>query len=380
MDLRTKLVFALVATALSSMAAVGALAYSEARDLLQDAAGRQLWSLAESRKQDLENVLDGWHDLVSLIQSRTQLRTSLHALEGGSERELGRIDRILEDARNSVRTVEDVAVYDPRGRLIARSPHDASPPPLVDLAPSAEDSAPRFLGLSTVGAARVARFVAPLREAGDLVGWLWVRLGTPELIVLSRDTTGLGRTGETLIAERTEDGGWALLHPPRHPAPPPTRSGRPVRGVDPVALAVAGRDTLLFEGAVDYRGQQVWAATRHLDAPAWGIVVKKDAAEEREPTLLLRTQIVRLATSVAAIAILVGVLLGLHLARPIHELAEVANRIREGDMAARAVVRSEDEVGALARVFNRMADVLTGDRDSVRDPRDPVRDLRDPPT
>jgi PAS domain S-box-containing protein len=48
----------------------------------------------------------------------------------------------------------------------------------------------------------------------------------------------------------------------------------------------------------------------------------------------------------------------LRFALPIHQLAEVVNRIREGEMDARAAVAREDEVGLLARTFNEMADEL----------------------
>jgi PAS domain S-box-containing protein len=50
--------------------------------------------------------------------------------------------------------------------------------------------------------------------------------------------------------------------------------------------------------------------------------------------------------------------MGLRFAKPIHELAAVADRIREGDLSVRAAVTSQDEVGHLARRFNQMAEEL----------------------
>jgi signal transduction histidine kinase len=46
------------------------------------------------------------------------------------------------------------------------------------------------------------------------------------------------------------------------------------------------------------------------------------------------------------------------LTRPIHHLVESANRIREGNFAARAEVYSNDEIGRLAVAFNQMAEAL----------------------
>ncbi len=100
MDIRTKLVFALVAVSLGSMLAIGAVAYSTAGDLLRDNTLRQLDALAETKKEDLEKVILGWRDRVNLIASRTQLRLSLLAYEQAhSPEQRDRIRRIIADAK-----------------------------------------------------------------------------------------------------------------------------------------------------------------------------------------------------------------------------------------------------------------------------------------
>jgi methyl-accepting chemotaxis protein len=124
---------------------------------------------------------------------------------------------------------------------------------------------------------------------------------------------------------------------------------------DPVAQAVLGHTAGPPVHAIDHRGRDVWAATRHLPDPGWGLVVKIDAEEQEQPVLDLRRYMVRLALALSAFAILTGTVLGLSLARPIRQLADVANRIRAGDLDARAESRGDDEIGDLARTFNLMA-------------------------
>lgn len=53
-----------------------------------------------------------------------------------------------------------------------------------------------------------------------------------------------------------------------------------------------------------------------------------------------------------------ALLLTLILTRPIHNLVEAANRIREGEFGARASIFSNDEIGRLAAAFNQMAEAL----------------------
>jgi len=127
---------------------------------------------------------------------------------------------------------------------------------------------------------------------------------------------------------------------------------------DVFALALDGSERTLWEETADYRGVPVWAVTRYLPETGWGLVVKVDDQEEREPILAFRGFLTRLGLSLSAFAILIGTLLGLRLAKPIHDLAAVADEIRGGTLGARAVVASEDEVGLLARTFNEMADEL----------------------
>lgn len=357
MDIRTKLVFALVGVSLLGMLALGTVTYTESRGLLRDSATRQLESLAESRRQDLLNVLSGWNDRVVLIGSRTQLRRSLLAYDEastGGPRDFMR--QILDDARRSVRSVDYLAIYGADGARIVDSgdPH-GEPGALADDAP--REGPPRYLGLAeTAGDTAFVRYLMPLHlDRGGTIGWLAVRLGAAELVDMAADTTGLGDTGEILVVGGAPS---RVLHPTRHAgsgAPPARRAG----SVDPQAFAAAGRDTVVTEGAVDYRGAPVWMATRYIPELDWGVVVKVDASEQTAPILELRGRMLRLALTFAAFAILAGVLLGLHLARPIHDLAEVADRIRHGEIAARARIHHEDEVGKLAETFNLMADTLT---------------------
>jgi diguanylate cyclase (GGDEF)-like protein len=62
---------------------------------------------------------------------------------------------------------------------------------------------------------------------------------------------------------------------------------------------------------------------------------------------------------------LVSLLLGRTVVRRLDRVRAVANRIREGDSRARAGLRGLDEIGALARDFDRMADALL---EALKDP------------
>ena len=361
MDIRTKLVFALVAVSLGSMLALGAVAYTTAGRLLKRQSLRQLESLAETKKQDLERMYLSWQDRVSLIASRTQLRLSLSDFnERGSPAQRARIRRILEDACRAVRTVQRLAVYDPSGRPVASTGAEEAET-LGDIEASRQPGGelPVYEGvaISEEGGARVD-FVAPLILEDQRVGTLLVQFNAQELVELTQSFRGLGETGETLIVLPVDGAEPRILRSER---PLPGQEPGPVRLErldDPAGLAISGTEAVVSRGLVDYRGEAVWAATRYLPEVGWGLVVKFDADEERAPIIEFRRDLTRLGLSLSAFAILLGILLGFRFAKPIHDLAAVADRVRAGELDARAPTARQDEIGLLARTFNEMTEEL----------------------
>lgn len=362
MDIRTKLVFALVAVALGSMLMLGGIMYEDASQLLETSTREQIEGLAESRKDALGSYIAGWRERVQLIASRTQLRLSLRDHDRtGSPEAVVRMARILDDAVASVATIESLAVQDNEGRLVASSQElgdgtvdPASVPPQPDSSGTA-----RFLRSQVGPDGRLhITLVADLFLDGERLGAVVAILNTEDVITLTSDFAGLGATGEVLIVGRDGAGDPVLLHPARHQGPGDARPLVAEHPDDPAARALAGDEGFHSEGITDYRGQPVWASTRYLPDVEWGLVVKFDADEKQAVISAFRDRVINLGLSLAAFAILIGTVLGLRFARPIHDLAEAARRIRDGDLEARATVKTEDEIGLLSRTFNEMADEL----------------------
>jgi len=362
-DIRTKLVFALVAVALGSMTAFGAFMYAEARGMVDDGTRAQLESLAESEAEAVESIIEGWREHVQLIASRTQLRMSLRDhIQTGDPEAARRIRQILRDAGSSTSSVAGLAVYDVEGRLVADGVGEADSV-LAGMSTrsspgTANEIAFRGVSITPGGFPRVA-YSRSLSLEGERLGTLFVLLNGGRLVELTQDYTGLGETGEVLLVERAPAGA-RTLHPVRHEEDDLEQPGAILLDgpQDPSLLALRAQEGIYTEGLIDYRGEAVWAATRFIPETQWGLVVKFDAAEKRDVIVEFRDSLIALALSLAGIAILVAVVLGFRFAGPIHNLAEAANRIREGDLEARAEVLREDEIGLLAETFNRMADEL----------------------
>ncbi len=86
-----------------------------------------------------------------------------------------------------------------------------------------------------------------------------------------------------------------------------------------------------------------------------------DAARERDA----RTLFLLALAAALVLGALVSMSLGRTVVRRLDRIRAVANRIREGDASARTGLRGADEIGALARDFDRMADGLL---EALKDP------------
>lgn len=360
-----------MAVALGSMAALGAIMYGAARNLMKEIRLDQLEGIAVAKKEALESIFDGWREQVDLIASRTQLRVSLREYDRtGSRAAAGRIERILTDVLRSAETVESVSVYDTSGGVVASVQRGGPAPEIV--APSgtglpAGQGATYFDVRLAAGRPPLVSFASGLFLDGERVGALHAVLNGGELLELAANVETLGETGETMIWIPEGGGGARVIHPVRHADP---ASVEPVVARDPghpAILALGGEEDEYYENVTDYRGEPVWAAARYLPDPGWAVVVKFDADEEREPIAAFRRESTNIGVALSAFAILLGGLLGFRFAKPIHDLAGVANRIGEGELEARAKVHAEDEVGLLAHTFNEMADELESRMGTLRE-------------
>ncbi len=363
MDIRTKLVFAMVVMALASMFGLGWALYANTEASLRQRSLDQLDGLAEAKKEGLEQIFHGWIDRVNLVSSRTQLRLSLREYNQARDPETAeRITRILSDAVEAVDVIEGLAIYDAREELVAaagpavpsnRSDHLHAPHPV------AEGLLYQGVTHPGNGSPRVG-FVAILSDNSRAIGDLHVHMNAQSILELAARGLGLGESGETLIVCQDDQGVPRVLYRTGYGRGKVWAPTDTLAAGDPVRLALAGEEGLHWQGVRNDEGVPVWSAVRHLPEAGWGLVVMVDAAEGRASLTGFRDRSFRLTLSLGAFAIVLGTLLGFRFSRPILELAEVTTRLKDGELSARAKVEGEDEVSILARNFNEMAAALEG--------------------
>jgi methyl-accepting chemotaxis protein len=108
----------------------------------------------------------------------------------------------------------------------------------------------------------------------------------------------------------------------------------------------------------------------------WTVVVAENLDQALAPVTQQRTLAFLLLAVLLAVVLLVAIALSRRLARPVDALAQVARRVQEGDLAARAPVYGADELGRVAASVNAMLDEITA-LVQTREERDRTRAERD---
>lgn len=178
---------------------------------------------------------------------------------------------------------------------------------------------------------------------GVLVAWIDLRASLFQLLL---DRTGLGQSGETLLVNSK---GMALSELRR-------RDHAPLQlqlDSEPVKLAARG-ETGTIE-ANDYRGREVLAAYTSIPRTGWGFVAKEDLREIYAPIRDMVKDIALLLLVACILVVFLAIGLAQTISRPIQDMARVARKFGSGNLDARARVRGENDLGALARSFNTMA-------------------------
>jgi signal transduction histidine kinase len=199
----------------------------------------------------------------------------------------------------------------------------------------------------------------PIEENGTLLGVVRIDSDVSDLVDLFNDYTGLGWSGEALLAKRNENGDALFVTQLRHrPSELPLNITLPRDDLSaPITQALLGNEDTLTD-ARDYNDVPVLAATRYIPELDWGIVVKMHVVEAFEKVYETNTMLLLTSLASAILFLIIGLLVMNSLTGPIIRLSEVASRIGKGDFSQRAEPVSDDEISILAQSFNDMADTL----------------------
>lgn len=349
------------------MGLIALFAYQTSAQLLQEVSIRQLDALAEGKAMDLVKVHQGWRDKTRLIRNGAELQQGLkNLIQTHDDTAHQELTKVLSFTALGIEGVERVTVVAIDGKEVCQVGR-AQVYAEIELPDGERQIAYQGVHLSEEKGLLVT-FTTPLMADGEVIGGIEIVFEANDMEQVASNYTGLGETGEVVVVTPGRNGGVLVLNRLRHSEALASPGAMPNAQIsEPVKRVLAGESGVFIDEGLDYRGERVWAATRFLAEPGWGLVVKVDSSEETERADFLRDAMFDIALALSAFAIIGGTLLGFYLARPIHDLALLVQRIREGEGDLRANIKGDDEIAYLGESVNALVDYMQANEPTDQD-------------
>ena len=360
MNLRVRLSLLFVLLATVPLVLVSYLGFLNEKQSLERKTIEQLTSVVELQQNRVSDLLDRYIEQVKLIGSRSQLRLSLaEFLSTGDLSEINRVTKIIRDASDSAVMVQEVSILDLKGLIVA-STNDDKVGTLVKNEEMIAQGLRSSMLYDIVKDSQnnlTVQLIGPLKLEGELLGILDIRTSIVPILRITDDYSGLGQTGETLIVKRNMSGDALFITPLRFDGGAALTRGvsRQNKNV-PVTKALLGENTALLEdGIIDYRGNEVFAVTRYIEALDWGVVVKIDKDEALSPIENIKQASISVIGLTILLLVFIAITTAQRLSSPIVQLTLLSENLRKGNFSMRSEVNRVDEIGTLANSLNAMA-------------------------
>ena len=385
MTLKKRLILIIIAVATLPMIFVGTLGYYSAKMALQDLRMEELKSTTDLKAKKIEDFFLDQKNHIKIAQLRPNIKkyASLLAQFSGdtSSPAYETIRDELDGALKMYPSVYDYAnvlLANQKGKIVYVLNRYSDLEDINRTLPAiwydAFEKGKKSVSLSDVFRSRQqagqvsAYLTAPIHDFdANFVGVMFLEIDMAAIFNLVQDATGMGETGETVIA-RKEDDAALFLNPLRHD-PDAALKRRVVFGQShaiPIQEALKGKaGNGIF---LDYRGKKVIAVWQYMPQLDWGMVAKIDVTEAFEPAAKLRDFVLILVIAVVILGIFIALIVAKSITDPLQRLQEGTAEIGRGKLDYKVGTDAKDEIGQLGRAFDQMTEKLkdiTASRDML---------------
>ncbi len=349
MSIRRKLTILMLFLSLVPTLIVGVLAYISINSELTSKTVDQLNSTASKQEQKINALIQNKREEVSKLTNRFDLQTALsnyintNGQWGGDD-----IYSILFNRKVANSDLQSITLVNLEGKVVATTTSGNS---VTHLDPKEYSIADNKEGSLTVekgqqdGIAKI-RVVSRVSVNKKPAGYLSVMFRADDIIAAVQDYTGLGSTGETIVAAQDSNGAVALF---------PLRFDTDAalsRNLN--SLSLFDKTNGVYKDAIDYRDKQVMISTKTLASTDWKLATKIDMDEALASIVQLRNTIALVV--IASSVVIAGIILYVTrlFTRPILQIAQASQKIGYGNFSTRVSVKNHDEIGELAGSINAM--------------------------
>lgn len=349
MKIKQKLIMLFLLIGLVPTLVVSFVAYITISNQLRTSTTNQLTSIAIKQEQKINSLLQKKQEEVIKLTNNYDLQVALgDYLTNHTIQDETTIDDILQTTQTQVSEVQAIYVANPDGTVLASTIDNAKGQKLSskDTIPEGSDMAITVHEDSRDGLDKLyltTNITVNKKEAAILN----VVYRIDDIVAAIQDYTGLGTTGETIVATKNSKGDAISLFPLRF-----NTDAALTANLD--SLHLFSDDSSSYHSATDYRSHNVMVASRSIGFADWVIATKMDQQEIMSPINQLRNGLIAIVL-VSSVAI---VIIALYFARfftdPILTIAQASQRIGRGDFTAHIELNRKDEIGELGTSINAM--------------------------
>ena len=354
---KTRITITFVSHFLVAILALAVASTYFAANVIRREAQNHLYTAAESRAGHIDTYLQQNIERLKLITSRTKLRATLAAYnEDPQEQYLVDMTNIIRDAQTSVTEIERICVVDLTGTVIASTNEDFCGKDISSKDFYTGGLLEEHVYYVLEDGTYKMFVTGPFKDGDKILGVGITVLSLDSLREIVHKRTGLGETGEVLIG---------FMGSENSPVFPLERLFEEVAAEEvsseatagPMKAALQGKEQF-FPSGTDYRNEEVYAVSQYIESGKLGLVAKIDKADALGDLYML-------IAVYGVVALTISILIGLRLraaaeniVQPLSSLQEGVARISEGDLNYTIRSSSDDEIGALVKAFNGMAQKL----------------------
>ncbi|NEP01599.1 MAG: response regulator [Symploca sp. SIO2E9] len=351
---------------LTTVSIVAFTAYLLARNALKQAVFDQLSLAVSIKDKEINQWFNTQRQDVVLSASLPEIKATTELLlnknaakEKPEEYQLAynKISKYLANLTKIKSNLQDISILSTNGIVMISTSKDMEGKyqPLGStttyFTTDQDDFKPTFYTSPITGKTAITLATPILNQLGNRIGVLSITLDLTEIDNLIRERTGLGESGETYLVGRLERKNSFISS--QRPESQKYPEGISSLGID--AATQGQNDAGLYQ---NYNQVPVIGVYRWLDKQNLALLAEISQKEAFTPAQRLARGILLIGLSSVALLLIGVYVLSQRITRPILLITNAASQIAIGDFKHRTQFTSNDEIGILAKAFNRMAQQL----------------------
>ncbi|PKM79535.1 MAG: hypothetical protein CVU88_05560, partial [Firmicutes bacterium HGW-Firmicutes-13] len=350
--LKLKIIILMMILVVIFVNALGIISYFLAANILTEAAESEFNTIVGAIQYDYNDRIRSIENQANLVLSTAELRSYIEQNNNNFEE----ISLYFEEAVNNNKGIEYLRLISNEGIILASNARqvigdDIGSGEFVKKALEGESGLGDIV-ISSLSNNAVVPYVTPVYNSqGELRGALMVSVNFGQLIGERVERERIGKTGYTWMVDKT---GLLVSHPvkdyifTKNLAEDPNEDLREI--IKRMHEGETGRGEYHFEGFKK--------VTVFTSVGPWYLAFTMNEEEFLAPANYLKVSNILISIIAMALSAVLAFLLSGQIITPIKKVEFAMNSAAEGDLTRKVEVKSGDEIGIMARNFNKMLDSL----------------------